>query len=87
MGRKILKNAGLPPTPDRPTPWRVLLRAHWPALRAADFFTTEVWSVRGLVTYRTLSYRRRTAQELIDHPPFNERQAPSSASATRWILN
>jgi len=24
----------------------VFLRAHWPALRAADFFTTEVWTVR-----------------------------------------
>jgi transposase InsO family protein len=51
---KILKNAGLPPTPDRPTSWRTFLRAHWPALRAADFFTTEVWTVRGLVTYYTL---------------------------------
>ena len=51
---KILKNAGLPPTPDRPSSWRVFLRAHWPALRAADFFTTEVWTVRGLVTYYTL---------------------------------
>jgi transposase InsO family protein len=51
---KILKNAGLPPTPDRPTSWRVFLRAHWPQLRAADFFTTEVWTVRGLVTYYTL---------------------------------
>jgi len=51
---KILKNAGLPPTPDRPTSWRTFLRAHWPELRAADFFTTEVWTVRGLVTYYTL---------------------------------
>jgi len=51
---KILKNAGLPHTPDRPTSWRTFLRAHWPALRAADFFTTEVWTARGLVTYYTL---------------------------------
>jgi len=51
---KILKNAGLSPMPDRPTSWRTFLRAHWPALRAADFFTTEVWTVRGLVTYYTL---------------------------------
>ena len=51
---KILKKAGLPPAPDRPTSWRTFLRAHWPALRAADFFTTEVWTVRGLVTYYTL---------------------------------
>jgi putative transposase len=31
-----------------------ILRAHWGALVAADFFTTEVWTVRGLVTYYTL---------------------------------
>ena len=30
------------------------LRAQWPALRAADFFTTEVWTVCGLATYYTL---------------------------------
>jgi uncharacterized Zn-binding protein involved in type VI secretion len=28
-------------------------QAHWPALVAADFFTTEVWTARGLVTYYT----------------------------------
>ena len=31
--------------------WRTFLQAHWPALVAADFFTTEVWTARGLVTY------------------------------------
>ena len=31
--------------------WRTFLQAHWPALVAADFFTTEVWTGRGLVTY------------------------------------
>ena len=33
--------------------WRTFLRAHWQALVAADFFTTEVWTSRGLVTYYT----------------------------------
>jgi len=27
------------------------VQAHWSALVAADFFTTEVWTARGLVTY------------------------------------
>ena len=31
-----------------------VLKAHWPAVVAADFFTTEVWTARGLVTYYTL---------------------------------
>jgi hypothetical protein len=31
--------------------WRTFLQARWPALVAADFFTTEVWTGRGLVTY------------------------------------
>jgi len=49
-----LKAQGLPPSAERPTSWRTFLRAHWPALVAADFFTTEVWTARGLVTYYTV---------------------------------
>jgi transposase InsO family protein len=30
------------------------LRAHWDAIAAADFFTTEVWTARGLITFYTL---------------------------------
>ena len=50
---RILKAAGVPPSRERPMTWRVFLRAHWPALLAADFFTTEVWTPGGLVTYYT----------------------------------
>jgi putative transposase len=50
----ILNAEGIPPSRERPTTWRTFLRAHWPALVAADFFTTEVWTLRGLVTYYTL---------------------------------
>jgi hypothetical protein len=50
---KILKDAGVPPTPERPLTWRTFLKAHWPAVVATDFFTTEVWTARGLVTYYT----------------------------------
>jgi len=48
-----LKAQGLPPAPERPTSWQTFLRAHWGTIAAADFFTTEVWTWRGLVTFHT----------------------------------
>jgi hypothetical protein len=50
----ILRTHGIGPVPERPMSWRTFLAAHWGAIAAADFFTTEVWTVRGLVTYYTL---------------------------------
>jgi len=52
--RRVLKAAGLPPVPQRPTSWQTFLRAHWGAIAGADFFTTELWTWRGLVTYYTV---------------------------------
>jgi transposase InsO family protein len=52
--RRILKAAGLPPVPQRPTSWQTFLRAHWGAIACADFFTTKVWTWQGLVTYYTV---------------------------------
>jgi hypothetical protein len=40
--------------PERSLSWRTFLAAHWEAIAAADFFTTEVWTVHGLVTYYML---------------------------------
>ena len=51
---RILKAHGLPPVPERPTSWQTFLRAHWGAIAGADFFTTEVWTWRGLVTFYTV---------------------------------
>jgi putative transposase len=51
---KVLKDNGIPPAPGRPSSWRTFMRAHWGAIAGADFFTTEVWTARGLVTYYTL---------------------------------
>jgi hypothetical protein len=51
---RILKAHGIAPVPERPTSWKTFLRAHWGAIAAADFFTTEVWTWRGLVTYYTV---------------------------------
>jgi putative transposase len=51
---RVLKDHGVPPVPGRPSSWRTFLRAHWGEIAGADFFTTEVWTPRGLVTYYTL---------------------------------
>jgi putative transposase len=51
---RILKANGLLPAPNRPTSWQTFLRAHWGAIVGADFFTTEVWTWRGLVTFYTV---------------------------------
>ena len=51
---RILKAAGVPPQPERPTSSHTFLRAHWGVIAGADFFTTEVWTWRGLVTYYTV---------------------------------
>jgi len=47
---------GLDPAPVRgkSTSWHRFVQAHWETLIAADFFTTEVLSWNGLVTYDTL---------------------------------
>ena len=51
---RILRAAGVPPVPERPTSWQTFLRAHWGEIAAADFFTTEVWTWHGLVTFYTV---------------------------------
>jgi transposase InsO family protein len=52
--RRILKTSGLPPVPERPTSWQTFVKAHWGRIAGADFFTTEVWTWRGLVTFYTV---------------------------------
>ena len=49
---RILRSNGIEPAPDRgtKTTWAQFLKSHWAALAAADFFTAEVWTPRGLVT-------------------------------------
>ena len=51
---KTLKEHGIRPAPERPSSWRTFLKSHADVIASADFFTTEVWTARGLVTYYTL---------------------------------
>jgi transposase InsO family protein len=52
--RKVLKEHGIKPAPDRPTSWRSFLRSHWDQIAGTDFFTTEVWTASGLATFYVL---------------------------------
>ncbi len=53
--KRILKKHGIDPAPERAkrTTWRQFLRTHAESITAGDFFSTEVWTPRGLVTYYT----------------------------------
>ena len=54
--RNIMVENGLDPAPERnkKTTWKQFLRSHCSTLAATDFFTTEIWTGRGLVTMYTL---------------------------------
>jgi transposase InsO family protein len=53
---RILKESGIEPSPERPTPWSTFLRAHWGHVVATDFLTVEVWSPFTLVTHYVLFF-------------------------------
>ena len=48
---KTLKDNGIAPSPDRPTSWSTFLKSHADVIAAADFYTVDVWTKRGLVTH------------------------------------
>jgi putative transposase len=54
----ILKRHGMAPAPERKTTttWKEFIRMHMDVLVATDFFTAEVWTLGGLVTYYVLFF-------------------------------
>ncbi len=71
----ILKRIGIVPAPERgrTASWRTSLKAHWDSIAACDFYTTEVWTPRGLVTFYTffvihLATRRVEIAGTTPHP-------------------
>jgi transposase InsO family protein len=54
----ILKRNGVEPAPDRirKTTWKEFLTRHWEQIVAADFFTVEVWTPKGLRRYMVLFF-------------------------------
>jgi putative transposase len=54
----VLRRHGLPPAPERKrtTTWAAFIRTHVALLAGTDFFTAEVLTLRGLVTYYVLFF-------------------------------
>ena len=54
----ILQRHGIEPAPERSrkTTWKEFLRQHWDLIVAADFFTIEVWTTKGLQRFIVLFF-------------------------------
>ena len=71
----ILRRHGIAPVPERSqtTTWRDFIRGHIDVLAGTDFFTIEVLTWRGMVTYYVLFFihlgsRRVSIAGITDHP-------------------
>ena len=55
---EMLKRHGMEPAPERTrkTTWKEFLTRHWELIVAADFFTVEVWTRRGLQRFIVLFF-------------------------------
>src|SRR5262245_61603455 len=62
----VLKRHGIAPAPERKTTttWKEFIRTHMDVLVATDFFTTEVWTLGGLVTYYVLFFIHLGSRQL-----------------------
>jgi transposase InsO family protein len=62
----ILKRHGLAPAPERGKRmlWKDFIQSHLDVLAAVDFFTAEVWTVAGLMTYYVLVFMRVGSRQI-----------------------
>jgi hypothetical protein len=58
--KNILKRHGIEPAPEREmrTSWVSFLKVHWSVMAATDFFTVDLWTPRGLVTFYVFFFIR-----------------------------
>lgn len=62
----ILKRNGIPPAPDRnrDTTWAIFIKKHQNIIAACDFFTTEVITPAGLITFYVLFFIHLGSREV-----------------------
>jgi putative transposase len=92
MGANVLKRHGIPPAPERTknTTWRQFVRQHLDLLVSTDFFTAEVWTCSGLVTFYVLFFLRIETREIhiagmTPHP--NEAWMTQVARTYPWLTS
>ncbi|HGY92991.1 MAG TPA: hypothetical protein ENK43_17645, partial [Planctomycetes bacterium] len=82
--KRILRDHGIEPAPERckKTTWTQFLKTHWSTLAATDFFTTEVWTPKGLVTMYTLFVIRLETRKvhIVGTTPHPNRQFMNQAA-------
>ncbi len=89
--KRILDDHEMEPAPERGkrTPWASFLKAHWGAIAAADFFSVEVLTPRGLVRYAVLFVidlkTRRVQIAGIVHEPYGAWMAQMARSLTHAV--
>src|SRR4051794_821374 len=62
----ILQRHGIQPAPERirKTTWKEFLRQHWDLIIAADFFTIEVWTAKGLQRFMVLFFMELSSRRV-----------------------
>src|SRR5450755_1954236 len=62
----ILQRHGIEPAPERnrKTTWKEFLSRHWELIVAADFFTVEVWTRRGLQRFMVLFFMELSTRKV-----------------------
>jgi putative transposase len=62
----FLKRHDIAPAPerDKTMSWQRFIRSHLEVLASVDFFTTEVWTAGGLMTYYVLSFMRVASRKV-----------------------
>jgi transposase InsO family protein len=62
----LLKRHDIAPAPERgrTMSWREFIRSHLEVLASVDFFTAEVWTAGGLMTYYVLTFMRLASRKV-----------------------
>ena len=89
----ILERHGIEPAPERSrkTTWKEFLRQHWELIVAADFFTIEVWTTKGLQRFIVLFFIELSTRRVeiagisaSRERPVDEPDCPESDRLSRW---